>query len=371
MEDIRETEIIEDDEDTKAEDLYEGSLYPYPPKPEIDRIEVDVRESAFSTFELVRQFERKKLVIDPEFQRNRVWTPRQMSWFMESILLNIPLPHLYFNQNQKGQYVVVDGLQRTTAIADFLNDRFYLQELEAMPWLNGKRFSHLEDKLQARVEDRKLPCYIIKPSVPVKMIYDIFKRINTGGTQLQRQEIRNCIYLGRSTRLLRELSAQEYFKRAIDRGISPKRMKDQEAVLRYLAFRTFDYKADYKSDMDEFLGRVMVHINTKMDEDKIKILKDDFKRVMQTTYKFFRERNFRIPIDSSRGRINIAVIESVGRFFSTKSDRFLKTHKEEIIDNYNRLVKDVDYLDAVKVSTGDKKRVERRFELAATILGDV
>lgn len=365
----REAEIIETDEDTKEEDLYNGSLYPYPPAPEIDEIEVDVREQPFSVFELARQYDRKKLIINPEFQRNLVWKPKQKSQFIESILLNIPLPYLYLNQNSKGNYIVVDGLQRTVTICDFLKNEFPLQELEALPWLNGKKFSELNENLQTRIEDRKIPCYTISPSVPLKMIYDIFKRINTGGTQLNRQEIRNCIYLGEATRLLKELASQNYFKRAIGGGISSKRMKDQEAVLRYIAF-SWCYK-DYNNDMDEFLGNVMKAINTEENDSGIEQVKADFQRVMEWTYDFFGEKNFRIPTETSRGRINISVMESVGYFFSEADDEFLGEYKNNIISNFKRLINDPDYLDAVRTSTGDRKRVKTRFELAVSILGEV
>ncbi len=364
-------DIIETDEDTKEEDLYDGSLYPYPSMPEIDELEVDVREQPFSVFELARQYKRENLIINPDFQRNLVWKLKQMSWFIESILLNIPLPYLYLNQRKDGKYIVVDGLQRTVTICDFLKNKFPLQELEALPWLNEKKFSDLDGNLRARIEDRKLPCYVIRPSVPLKMIHDIFKRINSGGTQLNRQEIRNCIYLGKATRLLKELSSHDKFKKAIDQGISSKRMKDQEAVLRYIAFRLFDYN-DYGNDMDEFLGYAMEAINTGLDDSWIPYLRHNFLHVMEWTYYFFGERNFRIPTESSRGRINISVMESVGYFFSSKNDDFLEKHRQKIIDNFfHRLIKDADYLDAVRTSTGDKKRVNTRFGLAMTILGDV
>lgn len=366
----KEPEIIETDEDTKEEDLYNEGLYPYPPKPEIDDIEVDVREQPFSVFELARQYDRKKLIINPDFQRNLVWKPKQKSQFIESILLNIPLPYLYLNQDKKGNYIVVDGLQRTVAICEFLKNEFSLQELEAVPWLNEKKFSDLDKNFQARIEDRKLTCYVIRPSVSSKVIHDIFKRINTGGTQLNRQEIRNCIYLGKATDLLKKLSSKEYFKKAIDGGISSKRMKDQEAILRYIAFKLFDFR-NYRNDMDQFLGKAMKKINTKLDDSQIEGLKSDFQRVMEWTYDFFGKNNFRIPTETSRGRINISVMESVGYFFSSKDDDFLRIHKQKVIDNFNRLIEHEKYLDAVRTSTGDRRRVNIRFLRAKSILGAI
>jgi len=160
------------------------------------------------------------------------------------------------------------------------------------------------------------------------------------------------------------------FKVAINQGISPKRMKDREAVLRYLAFKIFDYEKDYQGDMSNFLEATMKKINT-MKSSEIELLKDDFKRVMNITYEFFGKKNFRLPTNQTRGRISIAILESVAYFFSIKDDLFLKQHKIQIIANFERLIKNADYLDCVKNATSSKAKVIGRFKLAQEILGDV
>jgi len=150
-------------------------------------------------------------------------------------------------------------------------------------------------------------------------------------------------------------------------------MKDREAVLRYLAFRLFDYQTEYHSDMSRFVEDAMRKMN-KMSAAEISTLRADFERVMKRTYEFFGTRNFRVPLTgkpNTRGRINIAVLESVGHFFSVQQDDFLRDHKSEIMANFDRLLKDKDYLDAVQKSTGDKNRVITRFQLAQTLLGEV
>lgn len=361
-----ENELIINDEDTADTEGYaDGSIYPYNmPK------EVDIREEPLTVFQWMRKLNRGDLIIDPEFQRNLVWKPEQKSLFIESILLNIPLPPLYVNQNVKGKYIIVDGLQRTSTLSEFMRDEFALSNLQVLRTLNNCRFAELEQGLQTKIEDKKFLVYVIKPSVPLAMVYDIFHRINTGGTQLTRQEIRNCFYIGKATRLLKELSETDYFKRAIDWGISPKRMKDREAVLRYLAFRIFDYETDYQNDMDAFLGEAMKKIN-QMTELEIESLKRDFERVMRLTYEFFGNKNFRIPTEATRGRINIAVLESVSYFFAVSSDEFLRQHKMTIVSNYQKLLDNAEYIDAVRFSTGDKRRVINRFRLAQEMLGEV
>jgi len=362
--DVEEKGVILTDEDTKAEDALEGGgLYPYDPT----GTDIEIREEAWTVFELLRKLKRGDLII-PDFQRNVVWSSKQQSQFIESIILNFPLPHFYFNQTIEGKLIIVDGLQRTTTLSRFLSNDFKLQELNALPDLNGSKFEHLEKKHQVQIEDKKLLIYKIMPSVPLTVVYDIFNRINTGGTQLNRQEIRNCIFNGSSTDLLKEIAQEDYFKKAIGKGISPKRMKDQEAILRYLSFKIFDYKEDYKGDMSDFLENAMRKLNL-MTIEELNKLKEDFQRVMILTYDFYKEKNFRFPTETTRGTINIAILESVAHFFSSVSDDFLKHNKRRIISNFKELLENEDYQNAVRFSTGDRFKVQTRFEKAKEILG--
>jgi hypothetical protein len=121
--------------------------------------------------------------------------------------------------------------------------------------------------------------------------------------------------------------------------------------------------------MSSFVEDAMRKIN-KMSEAEILQLKENFHRVMRLTYDFFGDRNFRVPLEgkTTRGRINIAVLESVGYFFSKQSDDFLISYKKTITTNFQFLLENSDYLDAVQKSTGDKYRVIRRFRLAQSIL---
>ncbi len=360
-------EIIETDEDTRQEEQSsKGGLYPY----DATKVDIDIREDPMSVYELMRKYKQGSLIINPDYQRNLVWEHVQKSQFIESILLNFPLPPFYLNQNREGKYIVVDGLQRISTMYQYTSNEFSLKGLKVLKNLNGKSFSDLPDRLQAKMEDKKLNLYIIKPSVPIEVVYDIFYRINTGGTQLNRQEIRNGIFIGKSTELLKELSETDYFRQAIGEGISPKRMKDREAVLRYLAFKIFDYQTDYKGNMSDFVENAMRTINL-MEDAKVEKLKVDFERVMKKTYEFFGEKNFRLPTEQTKGRINIALLESLAYFFSTQTDDFFQKHREKIIDNFDILLKDETYLEAIRFSTGDKTKVTNRFQQAEKILSKI
>jgi hypothetical protein len=363
-------DVIKTDEDTAEEDSGDsGGLYPYDPT----EADIDIREDPQTVFELLRKYDNGRLIIDPDFQRNVVWELDKKSKFIESVILNFPLPPWYLNQTKDGKLIIVDGLQRTTALHEFVNDKFNLSGLEALTKLNGYTFSELKElagDYETRIEDKKLYIYLIKPSVPVKVVYDIFNRVNTGGTKLERQEVRNCIFSGKSTKLLKQLSEKESFIKAIDNGVSPKRMKDREVILRYLAFKLFDYEKDYQGDMSDFVERAMKKINL-MDDREIELLKNDFERVMNLTFNFFGWGNFRLPSDRSRGKINIAIFESVCYFFSKMSDDFLQYHKKSIQANFIKLLKNPEYFDAIKYSTSSKSKVSTRFKIAQNILGDV
>ena len=89
--------------------------------------------------------------------------------------MNFPLPPFYVNETREGKYIIVDGLQRTTALHEFVNDGFKLKGLEALPKLNDKSFSDLKvmsGAYQTKIEDKKITLYVLRPSVPMEVVYD-------------------------------------------------------------------------------------------------------------------------------------------------------------------------------------------------------
>ena len=332
---------------------------------------IDIKDDKFSVFEYIRKVSGGKIVMNPDFQRNEVWTIEQKSQLIESTMLEIPIPAFYMKKDAQGRLVVVDGLQRTLALQGFLSDSFRLAGLNALNKVNGYTCSEIRNderlsNLITRVEDRQLLFYVISKDTPMSIVYDIFNRINTGGTKLERQEIRNCIFIGHSTRLLKELSAEEAFRSAIDRGISPKRMKDREAALRCIAFTILDYKKTYGRSMDDFLERAMRKIN-RSSVIEVEDIKKDFLRIMKQTRRIFGSYNFRIPSDYTRGRINIAVMETIYYVFYRKAQLGQMIDDGLMRQSFQTLLKDGMYLDAVRNSTGSPSKVMTRFDLAKQI----
>ena len=369
---ITDFEVIETDAQTAAQDTGDTNTpYPYDPM----KTDIDIKQEQFSIYDYVQQYKKGRLIIDPDFQRNLVWKSDKKSQFIESIILNFPLPPLYVLQQRDNTLVVVDGLQRTTTLIGFLDNikGFALTGLKKLHQLNGNTFSDLPSAYQARIQSKKILLYILKPSIPIEVVYDLFDRINTGGTSLNRQEVRNAVFNGKATQLLKKMSEQDYFKKAIDNSVSPTRMKDREVILRYLAFKIFDYQDDYQGNMSDFLEKTMRKINLMTYED-IQLLENDFNRIMDITYDFFGDKNFRIPVydakgNKSRGSINIAVFESIAYFFSLNTNEWLCAHKDKIIENFTILINSEEYIYAVKSSTNNTLRVLTRFKMAQKTLG--
>lgn len=351
---------IEFDEDTR------DGIYPI----DIEDT-IDIKDDKFSVFEYIRKVNDGKIIMNPDFQRNEVWTIEQKSQLIESTMLEIPIPAFYMKKDALGRLIVVDGLQRTLALRGFLNDDFRLRGLNALDKVNGYTCSEMrnDDKLSTlvtRVEDKQLLFYVISKDTPMSIVYDIFNRINTGGTKLERQEIRNCIFIGHSTRLLKELSAEDVFKKAIDNGISSKRMKDREAALRCIAFTILDYEKKYIRSMDDFLERAMRKIN-KSSMIEVEDMKKVFLKIMKQTESVFGTSNFRIPSNYTRGRINIAVMETIYYVFFKKAELGQTIDNNLMRQSFQTLLKDAEYLDAVRNSTGSPSKVMTRFELAKQI----
>ena len=118
----------------KADNDNAGEIYP--------DAEVNIARDPVSVFQLKRKYDKQPkplLVLDPEFQREEVWNPKQKSELIESILMGIPLPLIYVKEDNNGVCIIVDGRQRLTTIFDFMNEKFKLTSLKILGNLNGEQ----------------------------------------------------------------------------------------------------------------------------------------------------------------------------------------------------------------------------------------
>lgn len=335
---------------------------------------IKIDKDQYSIYEMKRKYDRGKICMDPSFQRNFVWNSRQMSELIESVIIGIPLPLIYLAESQNGSLVVVDGRQRLTTFIQFLNNEFKLKGLRILKELNGYSFDDLEEnnvfsKYATDIEDFQLVVQIIKYPTPDKVRFDIFDRVNRGGTPLNKQEMRNALYQGKSTELLKTLSEGEAFKLATGSSISPKHMKDRYIILRAICFSLYQKKElrdidgktiEYKSDIEDFLGRGMEFLNTRTDEE-ITELKNEFERNMRHIYYVLGEDAFRIPgLDGRRRPISMTLFEALYYLFQNFED-VDKEDREKLEQCVAELLDDAEFLDCLQSSVDSKNHVDIRF----------
>ncbi|MBQ9219052.1 MAG: DUF262 domain-containing protein [Muribaculaceae bacterium] len=335
--------------------LLEGE---YNPSSQVNEIypnaEVRVSKVQYSTLHIKRLVEdRHELIIDPDFQRNSVWDRKQCSELIESILMGIPIPVMYLFEARDGSKQVVDGRQRISAILDFLNDKLVLRDMKILRKYNNLKFSQLDSKMQGIFEDSQMYFYIIQPPTSERVKYDIFDRVNRGGTSLTNQEMRNALYRGKSTRLLAELSSSEAFLNATGCAISPIRKKDQYVILRAVAFYLLFKRPtevcdqnkeaiEYKSDIDDFLAKMMVFINEKASDTLIDECKAAFESAMSRSYDILGKDAFRFEAyEKENGKrkrrpINMPLFEMLFFVFSDPCVCVNPSITLQIVNNYKK-----------------------------------
>ncbi len=304
----------------------DGEVYP--------NADVRVSRVQYSLLHVRRLVEnRKDLLIAPDFQRRNVWKQKQRVELVESIIMGIPLPVIYLFESADGKKQVVDGRQRITAIIDFLNNEFPLKVLQILPQYNNKRFSELAPKFQGIFEDYQIFCYVIQPPTPERVKYDIFDRVNRGGTMLNSQEMRSALYQGEATKLIDEICQSDEFLKVTGNAVSPIRMRDRYAALRILAFYLLfsnqlnddgnETPIAYKSDMDDFLAKVMVRINSSSSSGQRCRWKSDILEAFEELYQLLGPDAFRF-ISNQPGKkrpLNMPLMEALTFLFILNWER--------------------------------------------------
>ena len=302
----------------------------------------------------------------PDFQRNYVWKPRQRSGLIESLLLGIPLPSFYFNQDNEGRLQVVDGVQRLTTIYRYVKEQSinlgevtYLQEME------GQGFDDLAALFRRRLHSAQFVAHVIDPQTPYRVKFDIFRRINTGGSPLSPQEIRHCMSKKQSREFLKELVSDRSFITATGGALrNHPRMADREVALRFVAFRLFTADEYAKhGGFNEFLGFVTKRLD-ESDSENLDRLRADFVRGMTNGYAVFGEYAFRKwPWDAARKNpINRALFESWGTALADHDETAVLGVADDLARRArDMMTDDSEFNYSISSSTGDIRNVRTRF----------
>lgn len=203
-----------------------------------------IQQSDFSLDTLSRMIDNKIVDLNPHYQRRNRWSEDKQSKLIESFILNVPVPPIYFSEDEYGVYSVIDGKQRLTSIHNFLSDGFKLKNLEVFQELNGLTFSELPNQIKNALTVRpyiRIVTLLKQSNNDLK--YEVFLRLNTGGDALKAQEIRNVAFDGSLNSLLYELSNNLILKEKLkindENSNAFRKMDDLETILRFFALAHF------------------------------------------------------------------------------------------------------------------------------------
>ena len=327
---------------------------------------VFVRKEPRTVGDIVTRINKGRYKLDPEFQRDFVWNLTMQARLIESSLMRIPLPVLYVAEDLDGRIIVVDGLQRLTTFQRFLNDEFALKGIGSSDpdsLISGKKFSELPIHLQERIEDTQLTLYILDPKAPERARLDIFERVNSG-KPLTRQQMRNCLYSGVSTRWLKEASEHQSFLSATGKSLNSKSMRDREVINRFCAFYVLGYES-YEGDMEEFLADALSKMN-KMSSSELELMMNAFCLAMDLNYELFGKHSFRKSLikKDRKSVLNVSLFDAIASQLALNIEKVEQLPTEDLIKRVCNLLKYEPFINAISNSTNNSNQVKVRHLLA-------
>lgn len=264
-----------------------------------------VRTDAYqmSLGEIVSMYEAKEIVIHPEFQRLFRWDSGQKSRLIESLLLGIPLPPIFVFEKEDGKWELIDGLQRLSTVLEFmgllktpegspkppsyLEATKYLPSLHNAVWEKSKVIEEIEPKEQIPLDKghqlairrARISVEILKRPSDNQTKFDLFQRLNAGGTQANAQELRNCIMLmvnEKAFRLIKGVAEDEDFLAVINASEEQvEKQRHMEMAVRFLVHTNIEY--DGELDVEEYIDNgIVTLLESKNLAKSVKVMKESF-----------------------------------------------------------------------------------------------
>ena len=347
------------------------------------RLVTDKQDPTVSS--LYEKYTRNKLILQPDYQRKYVMKQAVASRLIESMLLGIPLPVVYFAEEDNGSLSVIDGQQRLTAIISFIKGKFLyddkpfkLSSLNVLTDLNKKSWNDLTDSQREKILDTSIRAIVIKKESSDDIKFEIFERLNTGSTPLNEDEIRNTIYRGSYMNLLKELEENDKFDKMINKPNFKNRMVYRGMILRFFAFKEKTY-LNYKPSMKTFCNKHIKEFRN-MSTEKVEEYRELFKETVDKVYTIFGENAFRRltkvegknDYEWSKTRINLALYDIQMFEFTKYEKEALIRHQDEIRDRmFDLMVNDPDFISSIEKETSNTTTVNYRFSKWSSVIADI
>jgi hypothetical protein len=324
----------------------------------------------------------QELIIQPEYQRLFRWSTEQKSRLIESILIELPIPQIFVIENQNGVYELIDGLQRVSTVLQFMDssllklEHLKLEGCDIISELNGRAFSDLPLSLRLRIKRSTLRTIVIKRQSKSFLRYEMFKRLNTGGSYLAPQEIRNC-----SARMIGEDGASFYaFLQEL--SITPafqettstlaqadlEQKGNEELVLRFFAV---------KNARGMFHGSVRDWLDDYMEAVLLKQTKFDFQseqRDFIATFNAIRDKLGENAFVKYRGNSPLgglapAYFEAIAVGSFQTLEAFCKKTAPKLKHSLVDLVQSAAFRDVTGPGANNRTKMETRIKLVADCIG--
>ncbi len=311
-------------------------------------------------------------IVLPEFQRGYVWTSKQASRLIESFMMDLPVPPVFLMTDKDENALVIDGMQRLLTIFYFFggyfkkkgrqesNRKFKIVGINKDNEIYGKGFDDLPEHIQKRLKNQVLRSILIRhmrPDANGSVAYHIFERLNTGGTLLSQQEIRNCIYDGKLNNLLREINNDKDWRKILGKPYPDPRMNDIQLALRCMSLACNGNK--YHQPMKDFLSAFMHSMRDPPDAFILQE-KERFGNVCRSIVDCLGER----PFHNSRGALKAPLLDSVFVAFARNAGSIPSNIKERV-----ESLKESDlFAKSSVVATADVSAVKSRLEIANKVL---
>ena len=328
---------------------------------EKERRKVDFDSFDISTKELISMAENGIIDVAPEYQRQFRWPIVNQSKFIESVFLGIPIPSLFMAANKDGSWELIDGVQRLNSLIHFagsdeqlkqftFKSPLTLSDLDILTEFNGKKYEDLPNSLKLKFTLRPLKITTLSDKSDMKVRFDLFERLNTGGVKLTDQEIRACVFRGEFNDFISGLSHNNDFMNVV---ILPATNENdgtrEELVLKFFA---------YLYDRDNFVHSVVGFLNDYMQKASFKF---DYKKSRTIFENTFSELKEEIPKGISRGNrrstpINLYEAVAVGAADVISSGRTI------IGKNLSKWINDKELTMLTSGATNSRKRVKDRIK---------
>ncbi|MGA4045538.1 DUF262 domain-containing protein [Ralstonia nicotianae] len=340
---------------------FEDAILSIPPEKRILRTE----QYDFSVSSIVGMMDKGEVSV-PEYQRRYVWSDRQASRLIESLIIQCPIPVIYLNQERDETLSVIDGNQRLNSLKRFVEDSFSLVGLTSYPELAGLKFSQLDKRFQRHISNRVLRFTVILKETHPQVKFDVFERLNSGAVALTRQELRHGLYYGSllktAAAIAKELKLENHLG-----GRKDKRMKAEELVIRYWALSRSI--GEYEKPLASFIS-TYAESNRNPNQENLTELSDGIREAYSRAAKLFGTHCFSFAKNGS-SRFNAAVFDAqmiaCSKLTAAKYQNLLK-QANAVQKAYEKLQQEPDYARSVTLATSDKAALQGRIHKVSTLL---